>query len=68
VTAHGVLDAIRAGRTVAQDQNGVLYGEQALTAMLNQSGATAPRPASTRFALLSGLLVLMGFAAAVIWR
>ncbi|MDQ3069175.1 MAG: CehA/McbA family metallohydrolase [Acidobacteriota bacterium] len=35
VTVAGVLDAVRAGRTVAQDQDGVLYGAPALTLLLD---------------------------------
>lgn len=66
--ATGVLDAIRAGRTVAQDQDGVLYGAPALTLMLDPLGASnEPRPVR-RLATLSALLVLLGLAGLVIWR
>ena len=34
VSVRGVLDAIRAGRTVARDQNGVLYGAEELKRMI----------------------------------
>lgn len=64
-TRDGVLDAIRAGRTVAEDQDGVLYGDPALTLLLDQTGATNrpafPRraPLAAAAAVLLGLLVMM---------
>lgn len=59
-TLEGVLDAIRAGRTVAEDQDGVLYGPPALTLLLDQTGA-ADRPAfPRRRALAAAALVLAG--------
>ncbi|MBA3949253.1 MAG: CehA/McbA family metallohydrolase, partial [Acidobacteria bacterium] len=59
-TRDGVLDAIRAGRTVAEDQDGVLYGDPALTLLLDQTGATNRPAFPRRGALLAAGTVLLG--------
>ncbi len=68
VTTEGVLDAIRAGRTVAADRRGVLYGDPGLTRIVEQSGAAHQPPASRGVVLLSAAMVLMGLLALVILR
>ncbi len=65
VTVKGVLDAIRAGRTVAQDQAGVLYGAPALTLLLDQTRAAAPQAPARRLPRLSAMLALLGLLALV---
>ena len=65
-TRDGILDAIRAGRTVAEDQDGVLYGAPALTLLLDESRAAATPPYPRRRALLAAALVLLGLVAVVV--
>jgi N utilization substance protein B len=65
---NGVLDAIRAGRTVAEDQDGVLYGSPELTLMLDQAGRPAPPPPARRLVWLSAAMVLLGLLGMVILR
>lgn len=65
VTVKGVLDAIRAGRTVAQDQAGVLYGAPALTLLLDQTRAAAPQAPARRLPRLSAMLAPLGLLALV---
>ena len=65
VTVKGVLDAIRAGRTVAQDQAGVLYGAPALTLLLDQTRAAAPQAPARRLPRLGAMLALLGLLALV---
>ena len=65
-TRDGILDAIRAGRTVAEDQDGVLYGAPALTLLLDESRAAATPPYPRRRALLAAAAVLLGLAALVV--
>ncbi|HUF23471.1 MAG TPA: CehA/McbA family metallohydrolase [Vicinamibacterales bacterium] len=61
VTAEGVLDAIRAGRTVAEDQDGRFYGDPALVSLVNEAGIKG-REGRPKLALAFALVVLMGFA------
>jgi len=68
VTAGGVLDAVRAGRTVAQDKYGVLYGDPKFTGLVEQSGAASQQPPSRGVVLLSAVMVLMGLLALVVFR
>lgn len=68
VTVEGVLDAVRAGRTVAEDKYGVLYGDPDLTRMVEQSGALYQPPASRGVVLFSAAMVLMGLLAFVVLR
>lgn len=68
VTMEGVLDAIRAGRTVAEDKYGALYGDPHFTRLVEQSGALYPPPLSRGVVLLSAAMVLMGLLALVILR
>lgn len=65
-TREGILDAIRAGRTVAEDQDGVLYGAPALTLLLDASRAAATPPYPRRRALLAAASVLLGLLAMVV--
>lgn len=65
-TREGVLAAIRGGRTVAEDQDGVLYGDPALTLLLDQASATDRPAAPRRGALLAAALVLLGLLAMVV--
>jgi hypothetical protein len=65
LTRDGVLDAIRAGRTVAQDQDGALYGDPALTRLVEQTGAAATPPSPRRGALLAAGAVLLGLLALI---
>lgn len=65
-TRDGVLDAIRAGRTVAEDQDGVLYGDAALTSLLDRSSATHRPAVARRGALLAAALVLVGLLVAIV--
>jgi predicted metal-dependent phosphoesterase TrpH len=65
ITVESVLEAIRAGRTVAEDQDGVRYGDPALTRLLDQAGVTAAPPVQ-RLATLSAWLALMALFALVI--
>jgi hypothetical protein len=65
VTVEAVLDAIRDGRTVAEDQSGMRYGDPALTRLLDQTGAPAAPPVQP-LATLSAWLALMGLFALVI--
>ena len=61
VSVEGVLDAIRAGRTVAEDHDGVRYGNPALTQVLEQAGVLAPVPGSaSTLRLLSIAMALLG--------
>ena len=66
LTVGGVLDAIRAGRTVAQDQDDVLYGDPALTLLLDQSRAAGNTPGTPRRALLAAAVVLVGLLMLVV--
>ena len=68
VSAAGILDAIRAGRTVAQDQEGVLYGDPALMSLLESSGAAKAPPPARRAVSLSVLIALAGMLALVALR
>lgn len=68
VSVDGVLDAIRAGRTVAQDQAGVLYGDASLTALIEGTPAAAPVPPVRPLASLLAAIVLLGFLIAVVRR
>ena len=68
VTVQGVLDAIRAGRTVAQDQDGVLYGAPELTHLMDNTRAAFPQQPQGRRVQLAGLIVLLGFLGIVTVR
>ena len=68
VSSEGVLDAIRAGRTVAEDQHGVRYGDPALIALLDQSGAATEPPQPGRMPAFFAALVLLGFLALIVFR
>lgn len=68
VSVQGVLDAIRAGRTVAKDQHGVLYGAAELTHLIDNTRAAFEVPPHGRRATLAALLVLLGFLGLVIVR
>jgi hypothetical protein len=68
VSVKGVLDAIRAGRTVAQDQDGVLYGAPELTASMDAARVASAVPPVGRRVKLAGLIVLLGFLAIVVLR
>jgi hypothetical protein len=68
VTVEGVLDAVRAGRTVARDKYGVLYGDPEFTRLVEQSGAANQTPPSRGVVLLSAAMVLMGLLALVVLR
>ena len=67
VSVEGVLDAVRRGRTVAEDQDGARYGDPAFTRLLDRVQPPAPPPAR-RLASLSALFVLLGLVGMVIWR
>ena len=62
MTERAVLDAIRAGRTVAEDHDGVLYGAPELTHLMDGTGATDRPAPPRRRATLAALMVLAGFA------
>lgn len=64
VTAEGVLDAVRAGRTVAEDQHGARYGDAALVAQLDDVGIQSGE-ARAGLALALALAVLLGLAGLV---
>ncbi len=68
VSVDGVLDAIRAGRTVAQDQAGVLYGAPELTALIGQQQTATPSAPVGRFARLAAFFVLIGLFACIVVR
>jgi hypothetical protein len=68
VTVQGVLDAVRAGRTVAEDQYGALYGDEQLKSALQQSGAVTPRPGPAGTATFSALMVLLGLLGMIVLR
>lgn len=68
VTMRGILDAIRAGRTVAQDQDGVLYGAPALTHLMDGTRAAFPQPPTGRSVQFAALMVLLGFLGLVTGR
>ncbi len=68
VSVESVLDAIRAGRTVAQDPDGVLYGNPELTALLDQAGRTALTAPVRGLSLFSVGLVFLGLIIAVVRR
>ncbi|MEX2270917.1 MAG: CehA/McbA family metallohydrolase [Vicinamibacterales bacterium] len=65
VTVTGVLDAIRAGRTVAEDKQGALYGDPTLIQTLNQSGAAAMVPPNSRWVWVSAAMALIGLLALI---
>jgi hypothetical protein len=67
-TIDGVLDAVRAGRTVAQDHAGVLYGDRALTRLIEQGGVAAPVPPVPALAWMTALVALFGLLALVVLR
>ena len=67
VSVDGVLDAIRAGRTVAEDHDGVRYGDPALTLLLDGVPAPAPPPLR-RLATLSALLLIAALICLVVVR
>lgn len=64
VTTAGVLDAIRAGRTVAEDQHGGRYGDAALVALVDEA-VVEGRDARPGLGLAFALLVLMGLVGLV---
>ena len=66
VTVPAILDAIRRGRTVAEDQDGVLYGDPALTLLLDQSRAAHTAAAPRRSGLLAAAVVLIGLLVLVV--
>jgi predicted metal-dependent phosphoesterase TrpH len=67
VTARAILEAIRHGRTVAEDARGVLYGNPKWIAVVEPH--RPPRPAGPGVAArLSGFAVLAGLALIVLFR
>ncbi len=58
-TAAGVVEAVRAGRTVAADRQGRLYGDPALVSAVEAAGGFIPPPAE-RYRWLSIGLVWFG--------
>jgi hypothetical protein len=60
-TRDGVLDAIRAGRTVAQRADGTLVGDPALVALVRTHHRTIPRPVSL-LPTISAALAWLGIA------
>lgn len=66
VSVESVLDAIRAGRTVAQDQAGVLYGDPALTGLLEQPVVENPVAPIDSRAAFAAAIVLLGLLIAVV--
>jgi hypothetical protein len=66
LTTASVLDGIRAGRTVAEDYDGVLYGEPALTLRLDETRAAGRAAAPRRSGLLAAAAVLLGLLVLVV--
>ena len=58
-TAGGVVEAVRAGRTVAADRQGRLYGDPALVSAVEAAGGFIPPPAE-RYRWLSVGFVWLG--------
>jgi hypothetical protein len=67
VTVEGVLDAIRAGRTVAEDQDGAMYGDPELMLRVEKSGRSQPSPAGGLVGL-SAAMVLFGLLGLAVLR
>jgi predicted metal-dependent phosphoesterase TrpH len=65
----GVIEAIRAGRTVAFDPDGGTYGDPDLTAIVESVRAPAEPPARKRMLLdrLSGLLAMAGLLGLILF-
>lgn len=68
VSAQGVLDAIRAGRTVARDHDGVLYGSPEHTLLIDAVAAGPDVPPVRRRSTLAALMVLMGLLGMVLLK
>jgi len=68
VSVQGVLDAIRAGRTIARDQDGVLYGSPEHTLLIDSIAAGPDVPPVRRRSTLAALMVLVGLVGLVIWK
>jgi hypothetical protein len=69
-TQAGILDAIRAGRTIACDGRGDAYGPPELVALLREDcrrDQTSPPDGETALARLGTLLVWLGVAALVVF-
>lgn len=67
VTVDGVLDALRAGRTLAEDADGTLHGDERLKTLIGD--ARPPRgERPTSLAVLSALLALFGLLGLVVLR
>ena len=66
----GVIEAIRAGRTVAFDPDGGTYGDPELTAVVARVRASAEPPERKRMFLdrLSGLLAMTGILGLILFR
>lgn len=65
VTVAGVLDALRAGRTLAEDADGTLHGDARLIALMgNERPSRGERP--TPLAVLSAVLALLGLLGLVV--
>jgi predicted metal-dependent phosphoesterase TrpH len=65
VSVQGVLDAIRARRTVAEDQDGVLYGNPQLMALVRETRAGLP-PSYQRPALIGAALALLALVGLIV--
>lgn len=68
VSVQGVLDAIRAGRTVARDQDGVLYGSPEHTLPIDAIAAGPDVAPVRRRATLAALMVLVGLMGMIVWK
>lgn len=65
VTVDGVLEAIRAGRTVAEDRHGARYGDPALVSLIDRAPIDSGE-AGSGLALILALVVLAGLLGLVI--
>jgi predicted metal-dependent phosphoesterase TrpH len=72
VSERGVLEAIRAGRTVASDTRGTLVGDPALVGVVEKAGlAAVQQSAASLTSFFSGLsvgMVLVGIAGLICFR
>jgi predicted metal-dependent phosphoesterase TrpH len=63
----GVLDAIRAGRTIAMDASGSLFGDADLIARVQRAGAMRPFVTHTIWQRVSLLLTWLGLAGVLLF-
>jgi hypothetical protein len=63
----GVIDAVRAGRTVAADMDGRLYGNPTLVKMVGAAGGFVPAPELSPLQRLPAIMAVVGLGALIVF-